>query len=84
MKFNRLKTKNNVKTAPVQVVFSTEDDKWKVLKSSKKLKISRTYKGVFINLDLTKLKLEATIKLNKDRKALNEKLSFEENNKKYG
>ena len=84
VKVNRFKSKNNDRKSPVQVVFDSEEDKMKVLKSSKNLRVNNLYTGVYINPDLTKLELEATKKLNQERKALNDKLPFEEGGKKYG
>ena len=84
VKINRFKSKNNDKKTPVQVVFSMEEDKMKVLKAAKSLKSNSKYTGVYINPDLTKLEIAATKKLNQERKERNDKLPHEESGKKYG
>jgi len=84
IKINRFKSKNQNEKAPVQIVFENEEDKFKVLKASKKLKDKGNYPNIYINPDLTKHEMEITKKLNQERKDLNNNLSHEDGGKKYG
>ena len=87
IKINRFKSKNNdnsTATSPVQVILNNETDKVKVLKASKKLRENTIYQGIYINPDLTKMEVEATKKLNEDKKKLNENLPNGTSGKKYG
>ena len=64
--------------------FNSEEDKLKILKSSKKLKNNGNFPNVYINPDLTKHEMDLTKKLNQEKKDLNHKLPHEEDGKKYG
>lgn len=81
---NRFKSTKNEEAPPCQVVLESEADKIKILKASKNLRNNNNYNGVFINPELTKLKMEATKKLKQERKAINDKLPHGETGKKYG